>query len=127
MPEIAAASAWVLAVVVAAAIVHRFVAFAVVVQSESMRPSLQPGDVILAGRARRRTRLRRGEILVYRDADAGDRRIRRLIALPGDHVEIGDDGAVTVDGDPLFEPYARRTGGFRGAFTVPGDRCFVLS
>jgi signal peptidase I len=127
LPAIAAGMAWVVAVVVAAVLVHRFIAFAVVVQGESMRPSLEPGDVLLAGRARRRARLRRGEILVYREPDAGERRIRRLIGLPGDRIEIGADGLVTVNGDPLFEPYARRAGGFRGSFTVPGDRCFVLT
>lgn len=58
MPAIAAGIAWFVAVVVAAVIMHRFVAFAVVVQGESKRPSLEPGDMLLAGRARRRTRFR---------------------------------------------------------------------
>ncbi|MBM7504544.1 signal peptidase I [Agromyces aurantiacus] len=118
---------WIVVVIGAAVLVHRYVVFPTVVRSESMRPSLEPGDVLLAGRVRSRTRLRRGEILVYRDAQTSERRIRRMIGLPGDRVQIADDGVVSVNGDAVFEPYARRSGGFRGSFRVPADRFFVLS
>ena len=114
------------AVVVAAVVVHRFLAFAVVVRSDSMRPALAPGDVLLTSRARRRPRLRRGEILVHRAADGAETAVTRLIGLPGDRVQLLDDGVVVVNGEPVFEPYARRAIGFRGSFTVPRDRCFVL-
>lgn len=32
-----------------------------------------------------------------------------------------------VNDEPLFEPYARRSNGFRGSFGVPDDRYFALS
>lgn len=98
-----------------------------VVRSESMRPALAPGDVLLTSRVRRRTRLRRGEILVYRTPEQAGTRVRRLIGLPGDRVRIAADGLMSVNGEPLFEPYARRSAGFRGSFGVPDDRYFALS
>ncbi|MGR0221717.1 signal peptidase I [Agromyces sp. ZXT2-6] len=101
--------------------------FTTVVRSDSMRPALQPGDVLLGTRVRRRTRLRHGEILVYRVPEEPGTRIRRLIAVPGDRVRIEEDGGVSVNGEAVFEPYARRSGGFRGSFGVPDDRYFALS
>jgi signal peptidase I len=101
--------------------------FTTVVRSESMRPALEPGDVLLNSRVRRRSRLRRGEILVYRVPEPPGTSIRRLIAVPGDRVRIDEDGVVSVNGEAVFEPYARRSRGFRGAFAVPADRYFALS
>ena len=117
----------VVAVIAAVVLVHWFVAFPALVRSEAMRPVLEPGDVLLTSRVRRRSRLRRGEVLVYRAPDRTGTSIRRLIGLPGDRVQIAADGIVFVNGEPVFEPYARRSGGFRGAFAVPADRYFVLS
>jgi signal peptidase I len=110
----------------AAVLIHRFAVFTTVVRSDSMRPLLEPGDVLLASRAHRPRRLRRGEILVFRVPDAPGIRIRRLIGLPGDRVEFLDGGVVVVNGEPIFEPYARRSGVHRRSFAVPADRCFVL-
>jgi signal peptidase I len=101
--------------------------FATVVRSDSMRPALKPGDVLLGTRVRRRSCLRRGEILVYRVPEPPGTSLRRLIAVPGDRVRIDEDGVVSVNGEPVFEPYARRSRGFRGSFAVPADRYFALS
>lgn len=114
------------AVLMTAVVVHRFLAFAVVVRSDSMRPALEPGDVVLTSRARRRSRLRRGEILVYRAGGRTGDHVRRLVGLPGDRVQVLDRGVVVVNGEAVFEPYARGSVGFRGSFAVPADRCFVL-
>lgn len=117
----------IVAVAMATVLMHRLVAFTTVVRSDSMRPALESGDVLLTSRARRRARVRRGEILVYRAPGDAEARIRRLIGLPGDRVRIAEDGVVIVNGEPVFEPYARRSGAFRGSFVVPDDRYFVLS
>lgn len=114
------------ALIAIAVLIHRFVAFPTIVRSDSMRPTLESGDLLLTNRASRRTRVRRGEILVYRVTDGAETRIRRLIGLPGDRVQMLDDGVVMVNGEPVYEPYARRSGGFRGSFLVPADRYFVL-
>ena len=102
-------------------------AFVTVVRSDAMRPALEVGDVLLASRMRGIRRLRRGEILIFRVPDDPKPRIRRMIALPGDRVEFAGDGVVVLNGEPLFEPYARRGNAFRGSLTVPPDRVLVLA
>ncbi|WP_165307919.1 signal peptidase I [Agromyces binzhouensis] len=116
----------VLVLIALAVLVHRFAAFPTVVRSDAMRPLLEPGDVVLTSRHRRPHRLRRGEILVYRVPDRAEPDLRRVIGLPGERVVVDPDGRITVDGQPLYEPYARRSGSFRGSFAVPRDRVFVL-
>jgi signal peptidase I len=91
------------------------------VESWSMAPSLRPGDHVLTVAA---TRLRRGDVVVFRSQDAGRPVIKRVVGLAGDTVEVGKRG-VAVDGVPLDEPYARQ-GGRTGRFTVPDGAVLVL-
>ncbi|WP_353829083.1 signal peptidase I [Agromyces sp. SYSU T0242] len=116
----------VVALIAIVVLVHRFAAFPTVVRSDAMRPLLEPGDVVLTSRNRRPHRLRRGEILVYRAPERAEPDLRRVIGLPGDRVVVAPDGRIAVNGQPLYEPYARRSGSFRGSFAVPRDRVFVL-
>jgi signal peptidase I len=60
--------------------------------------------------------------------------IKRVIALPGDVVDIGD-GIVKVNGQPLIEPYlprgmetggATQSNGGGGAYVVPVDHLWVM-
>ena len=52
--------------------------------------------------------LTRGALALVAYDDSGLRReaVRRVIAVAGDEVAVGDDGAVTLNGEPLDEPYA---------------------
>ncbi|HEX6954446.1 MAG TPA: signal peptidase I [Agromyces sp.] len=113
-------------VTVGAALVRRFVAFATLVRTGSMRPALQPGDRLLTTRVHRGARLRRGDVVVFRSHELGETLVKRLIGLPGERVELTGDGLVRVDGDLLPEPYARRSGAYRGTFEVPVDRYLLL-
>lgn len=116
----------VVAVVVGALLINRFVMFATLVRSDSMRPALEPGDLVLTTRVHRPARLRRGDIVVFRSRERGGRLVKRLVGLPGERIEFGSGGVVLVNGDPLAEPYARPSGTYRGAFEVPTGRFLVL-
>lgn len=123
-----AAGAWVAAlaaVAIGAVLVHRFVAFTTLVRSGSMRPALEPGDLVLTMRMHRPGRLRRGDLVVFRSPHLDEVLVKRLIGLPGERVELSD-GLVRIDGEPLPEPYARRSGAYRGTFDVPVDRYLFL-
>ncbi|HCW23454.1 MAG TPA: signal peptidase I, partial [Lachnospiraceae bacterium] len=56
--------------------------------------------------------------------------VKRIVALPGETVEIGEDGTVLVDGRILEEPYlaakAKGSSDLKEALTVPKDAFFVL-
>lgn len=106
-------------------LVHRFVVFTTIVRSGSMRPPLRPRDLLVTARVHRTTPVRRGDLVVFASRERGAILVKRVVGLPGELVEI-DGGRVRVDGAPLVEPYARSSGGYRGAFAVPDDAYLVL-
>ena len=66
------------------------------VKGQSMAPTLLPGDHLLVRPVRR---LRRGDMVVVRDPDAEDRWVvKRVAALPGETVTIGDQTLHAGDG-----------------------------
>lgn len=107
-----------------------FVAQAFYIPSASMEPQLREHDRVLVSRTSYRLHEpRRGDIIVFPSPTAppddpgfvrgliddvldtvalgnrGDEEIiKRIIGLPGEHVE-GRDGGVLIDGRPLIEPY----------------------
>jgi len=96
--------------------------FAVV--EDSMRPALEDGDWLLA--QRRRGVPSRGDIVVF--ALSGEDEvfvIKRVIGLPGEHVEISD-GQVHVDGQTLAEPWANGPTFPDAGEHIPDDGVWVL-
>ena len=83
------------------------------IPSASMEATLQVGDRILVNElAPRLSELHRGDVVVFRDPGGwlspaeGDDLVKRVVGLPGDTVRCCDaDGRLTVDGEPLDEPY----------------------
>ena len=50
----------------------------------------------------------RGDVVVCTsDAFNGQALVKRVIAVEGDTVDISDDGYMTVNGEELYEPYAK--------------------
>ena len=97
------------------------------VRGDGMAGTIQSGDAVLCVRseAPALTRpLARGDIALVRYAVNGLHRetLRRVIALPGDVVSVDGDGAVTLNGEPLDEPYAAYRSGvdWNGGEVVPG-------
>lgn len=89
--------------------------FRVLVEGESMRPTLRPGDQLLCVRRRR---IRRGDVVVVRSPTHGFEMVKRVTALPGDpvgerllggdeYLVEGDDPARSTDGR-AFGPVGRR-------------------
>lgn len=69
----------------------------------------------------------RGDIVIFRYPDDESKNyIKRIIGLPGDHIEIVE-GTVYINGEVLEEPYLRETpyGNF-GPYEVPEDHYFVM-
>ena len=104
------------------------------VGSQSMQPTIEPGDRILSDQMVDASQLQRGDLVIFDgrgsfapvDADpplveAGQRLaswagirptddifVKRVIGVPGDTVACcAADGRLTVNGEPLEEPYAQ--------------------
>jgi signal peptidase I len=132
-----------------AILVNLFLAQSYIVYGQSMQANLQPnqrvivekvsyhfhgpqrGDIVVLKRPgweeepwwKRLTSLVGGYVRVQ-DEDVP--LIKRVIALPGEKVEIRD-GIVLVDGQPLSEPYLnQRTPGLMAPLVVPPLHVFVM-
>jgi signal peptidase I len=103
--------------IIAALFVLTFLAQPMVIPSESMERTLLVGDFLLMNRAALAPAglwrgilpyagVQRGEIVTFHAPfNSKEYLVKRVIGLPGDKIRI-DNGRVTVNGQPLNEPYA---------------------
>jgi signal peptidase I len=121
---------------VLAMIIRTFVVQAFWIPSGSMLPTLQVGDRVLVAKFWNWfITPSRGSIYVFKYPEDRSRDfIKRIIAVPGDTVDI-KNGVVYVNGAPIDEPYVAnkdhytmRPNKFYPSvpFTVPEDRYFAL-
>jgi signal peptidase I len=100
------------------------------VPTNSMQPTVQPGDKVLAQHVSGSS-VRRGDMVVFKDPLWGDLpEVKRIIGVGGDTVACCDaQGRLTVDGTPVREPYLKDAG--RASITgfttvVPKGELFLL-
>jgi signal peptidase I len=99
-----------------------------VVVGSSMEPSLEDGQRLLVNKVVYDLRQpQRGEIIVFHQPNGGNvDLIKRIIALPGDTVEI-KDGAVYINGSAIDEPYIKAAPSYTMAKEeIPAGEYFVL-
>lgn len=109
-------------------LIRHFVVESFVVRGSSMEPTLHDGERLLVSKFIYRFRLpRAGEIIIFRSpVRERDDLIKRVIAVPGDHVALVD-GQVIRNGQPLEEPYiSSPAGGNLPDRVVPEGHVFVL-
>ena len=115
--------ALVLALVLRALVIQAFW-----IPSGSMIPTLLPRDRVLVAKFWYSfAEPKRGQIIVFKyPVDPKRDFVKRLIALPGETVEI-IEGTVHIDGEPLIEPYVKNRDGLDcGAIEVPEGQYFML-
>ncbi|MFD5368076.1 signal peptidase I [Streptomyces sp. NPDC127103] len=104
------------------------------VPSDSMTPTLDVGSKVLAQRVDG-AEVRRGDVVVFTDPLWGNTpTVKRVAAVGGDTVACCDrDGRLTVNGEPVEEPYLRPGPGGRiiasgteFSVTVPDANLFLL-
>lgn len=104
------------------------------IPSGSMRPSLLEGDVVLVDRLAYDLKLplsnvvlvrlgepRRGDVVVFDSPRDGARLIKRLVALPGDWVELRDERLI-LNGEPAEYSELKTVQEVLGGATVPAVR-----
>jgi signal peptidase I len=84
----------------------------VLVEGDSMRPTLPPGQRAAVGPLDRP--LRRGDLVVVRRPPSGLEVVKRVVGLPGERVRLAA-GRLEVDGVEVAEPYLGSAGGEAGA------------
>jgi signal peptidase I len=95
------------------------------VENISMEPTLAEGEYLIVNKlAYRFGEMHTGDVVVFHYTVSEDY-VKRLIGLPGDHVEIYD-GKVFVNGIALDEPYIAAPPHYTGAWDVPAQSVFVL-
>ena len=120
---------WVVPAVIAIVIVlflNKFVFILVTVPTGSMETTIMPGDRLYVNKLFDIEDAKRGDILVFRSDELNEKLVKRLIGLPGETVEINEDGQVFINGEKLNEPYAKQAKGEGRTFTVPQGSYFFL-
>ncbi len=97
------------------------------VENISMKPTLQPGYLLVVNKlAYKWGEPKHGDIVVFHfQGNQEEDYIKRIIGLPGDTVEVSK-GIVSVNGHPLTEPYIAELPAYEGKWSVPMDTLFVL-
>ncbi|MDO4623457.1 MAG: signal peptidase I [Eubacteriales bacterium] len=113
-------------VIAAAAAFLTFIFLTVAVfAGSSMSPTLKTGDVLLTVKG---LEVERGDMVAFYHGN--NRIVRRCIGIPGDEINIDEEGNVFVNGEELDEPYLEQTTAENGDLTypyqVPAGRYFVL-
>ena len=119
----------ILPAILIALLINVFVGQATRVEGQSMEPSLHSDQRLVIEKLSYRLHgPKRFDIVVLRLPSQGDELlIKRVIALPGETVEIGD-GQVYINGEALEEPYLSQTTrpGRHGEVSVPPLHVYVL-
>lgn len=126
-----AARGWVITILLAIVIslaLRIFVFEIVLVDGDSMLPTLNSNQRVVVEKVSRYFDLpRRGEIVITRYPSLPGYYVKRLIGYPGDTVEIKDN-TVILNGTPLQEPYIdpNQTYSDMAQTTVPDGFIFVM-
>jgi signal peptidase I len=108
-------------------IVVNLVTARIIVEGNSMEPSLHDGEFVVVNRlAMLWNEPGRGDVVVfYFPLDRDRRYIKRVIGVPGDVVSV-HDGEVYVNGAQLYEPYIAAPPSYSGEWSVGAGEVFVL-
>ena len=96
------------------------------IDGSSMNPTLQDGEyLIINNLAYRMGDPEKGDVVVFRHPRNELNLIKRVVGVPGDHVEISN-GTVWVNGEVQEEPFIADSPNYNGSWDVPDGQLFVL-
>ena len=115
----------VLVVIAAAVLISNLLLPILRIYGSSMSPTLVNGNIVTALRG---GSYERGDIVAFYYNDKI--LVKRIVGLPGDVIDIDEDGSVSVDGVPLDEPYLDEKAlgecDIELPYQVPEGRYFVM-
>ncbi len=96
------------------------------IDGSSMNPTLQDGEYLIINNV---TYLmddpEQGDIVVFRHPRNELNLIKRVVGVPGDHIEVSN-GTVWVNGEAQEEPFIADSPNYGGNWDVPEGELFVL-
>ena len=97
------------------------------VENISMKPTLQPGELLLVNKLSYRLgQPHHGDVIVFHyPGNPSEDYIKRLIGLPGDDIRV-ENGLVYINNQPMDEPYIAAPPAYNGNWKIPQDMFFVL-
>lgn len=115
----------VLVVIAAAVLISNLLLPILRIYGSSMSPTLVNGNIVTALRG---GSYERGDIVAFYYNDKI--LVKRIIGLPGEVIDMDEDGSVSVDGEPLDEPYLDEKAlgecDIELPYQVPEGRYFVM-
>lgn len=115
----------VLVVIAAAVLISNLLLPILRIYGSSMSPTLVNGNIVTALRG---GSYGRGDIVAFYYNDKI--LVKRIVGLPGEVIDIDEEGSVSVDGEPLDEPYLDEKAlgecDIKLPYQVPEGRYFVM-
>ncbi len=115
----------IISAIVIGLLLWKFLIYTVWITSGSMIPTLEVKDRLIATRVHNPENLNRGDIVIFDSDELKEILIKRVIGLPGDHIEI-KNGIVSVNGEQLEEDYVENNEDYDRIFDVPEGEYFFL-
>ena len=102
---------WIISIIIAVALVlviHNYIGQLVRVDGASMQPTLYTDQRVLVTKIPywNDENIERGDIVITKYPESRENFVKRIIALPGDTLEI-DDGVLYINGIEIDEPYIK--------------------
>jgi signal peptidase I len=119
---------WIIPLIIAfiiAAAINAFVIFKIRVPSESMVPTLMVKEQFFALRVHSFTKLRLGDIIVFKSDELNEVMVKRLIGLPGDKVDV-KSGRIYINGVKYNDSFVKNRDDYTGSFKVPAGKYFFM-
>jgi signal peptidase I len=99
------------------------------IESISMEPALYPGDYAIVNKIAysNYSAPKRGDVIVFNHPQNPPNvpYVKRIIGIPGDQIHISG-GTISINGEPILEPYIKVPINRGGDWTVPAREYFVL-
>ncbi len=97
------------------------------VENVSMETTFTEGELVMVNKLNYKfSEPRRGDVVIFHaPTEPGKDYIKRLIGLPGDHIEI-KDSQLYINGEAVEEPWLHEAIEYEGEWDVPEGQYFVL-